>query len=614
MVKFSASPSSLPSFTASHLRLTKPSPVAASTAGPRFERGRGKGRKRGTKAEGEEEKVQADGDESKADGGVDGASGGSREDWRLEELRAKRAFIGHLDSEGGGGGTSGASASGVYVLLYSRDATRYPFTVHSVDFVTMREVAQYAVLSLEEAEQRMKSRTKRFEKLINAVPTLAKLEGERHQEQRREQRQVEAGGGGEGGEGVVGGGSSDGQGVQIKRKQVVGVSHGNVEGEDDFALLDSQLTDTAAGRAGKRGAGGEAAGAGDDDEDDDDDPFSFPTSKAGAGRRGGGRGVARKDREAAIDFRAEFDDDDETHEEPSVLADADVEEEEAENVDEPTLESEEEEDNEAGKKRTEELLKKADEDEKERKDGMEKGRKKGGRGSKGRGQAEDDSDEDDDDDDSDDSSGVSSDDDGDDDDADDDSDDADDDVDMDDGEGKGQEKSEGDRSSVAASQPSSTQPSPLPAEKDRKRSRGPESDPAAVAVKGDGALVGDGQSAAASDSAAAPAKRLRTAAFPSAAAPAISAPGSGPASTSSPPPLTDAIVLAEFAATPRLSVTELTKRLTKTMAPHPIDKAAFIDILKRCCELDPTTKTLSIKQQTHTATNATLAPTPPVSA
>ena len=141
----------------------------------------------------------------KADGGpLEGAAAGSKDDWRLEELRVKRAFVGHLDSDVGG--NSGATAGGVYVLLYSRDATRYPLTVHSVDFVTMREVAHYAVLSLEEAEQRMKSRVKRFEKLINAVPTLAKLEGERHQDQRREQRQAEAGAGGEGGEGETRGG------------------------------------------------------------------------------------------------------------------------------------------------------------------------------------------------------------------------------------------------------------------------------------------------------------------------------------------------------------------------------------------------------------------------
>ena len=646
MVKFVASASSLPSFSASQLRLTKPSPAAPSTSGPRFERGKGKGRKRTGKADGgggdkgEEEKSQADGEETKADGGaLDGAGSGSRDDWRLEELRVKRTFVGHLD--GDGGGNSGASAGGVYVLLYSRDATRYPLTVHPVDFVTMREVAQYAVLSLEEAEQRMKVRTKRFEKLINAVPTLAKLEGERHQDQRREQRQAEVGAGGEGGEGEAGGGGAgggdDGQGVQIKRKQVVGVFHGNVEGEDDVALLDSRLADSTASRAGKRSGSGDLAGAGDDDEDDDDDPFSFPTSSSSsAGRRGARPG--RKDREAAIDFRAEFDDDDETHEEPSVLADADVEEEEAENVDEPTIESEEEEDNEAGKKRTEELLKKAEEEEKERREGMDKGRKKGGKGTKGRGQAEDDSDEDDEDDSDDSGDGLSSDDDADEDDGDDLSDDVDDDVDMEDGERKVQDKGDGNRVNLTITQTPTAQPSPLPlpasiasssatfasasalssapsarvsaAERDRKRSRGPESDGATVSGKGEGALVGDAQSATTSDSSAAPPKRPRTIAPSSAAAPSASAPSAGlpSTSTSAVPPLTDAVVLAEFAITPRLTVTELTKRLTKSMAPHPIDKAAFIDILKRCCELDPNTKTLSVKPHNTSNTNAT--PTP----
>lgn len=73
-------------------------------------------------------------------------------------------------------------------------------------------------------------------------------------------------------------------------------------------------------------------------------------------------------------------------------------------------------------------------------------------------------------------------------------------------------------------------------------------------------------------------------------------------SSSSPSVLTESLVRAEFADSPRQTVTELTKRLTRSMAPHPIDKATLIAILKRVCELDPTTKQLALKQPINPAT------------
>ena len=349
--------------------------------------------------EGEEGEERGGGevDDVKGGGGEGGAESvapsGAKDEWRLEDLKLRKTFIGHSESLGPRDSAAASPPSSSYVLLYSRDLNRYPLQVSIPHFLLMREVAHYATLSLEEAEQRMKVKVKRFEKLINASPTLAKLEGERQSDVKREAKaqRMEAadsggGEGGGGGEGEMsgGGGGGGGEGVHIKRKAVVGVSHGNVEGEDDFELLDSQLTTNGMRGGSKRGGGGE------EEEEDDDDPLSFSNAeKPGGGRRGARSALTRsrrEGREAAIDFKASFDDDDETHEEPSLLADAEDEDADVDvNVDEPTIESEEEEDNDSGKKRTEELMRKAEEEESQRRreGATALTKKKGGQGGGG---------------------------------------------------------------------------------------------------------------------------------------------------------------------------------------------------------------------------------------
>ena len=490
------------------------------------------------------------------------AAAGSDE-WRLDDVKARRSFTGQSELSSGVSSDGGSS----YVLLYTRDAAKQPFSVHPCDFVVMREQANYHVLSLEEAEQRMKQRAKRFDKKMNALPTLVRLEGERQMEQRIQDAAANdtaaGGGGGSGsGGGLPGTTGDDGQqGVQIRRKVTVGVS---VDDDDEAGGRDdTAVASTAAG------------------EEDDDDPFNSADSTGRGRGRKGGKLLKRdnSDKEAGIDYRDEFDDDDETHEDKSALADGNEHDDEEQiNVDEQTIESEDEEENEAAKKRTESLIQQAEDELNKQSNTDSEAAERG----EGRKKAKQDSNLDSDLE-SDDEAEVEE--------------EADtteaDDSEVDDEEMDDVEDSELDISSDSEDGHGSTLPAAagtvsagLAAQvsvsagrstdgREKKRSR--MSSEAEVAGAADGMETG-GEAAS---------KKLK--ASPAAATATASQSAVGGAE------LDDSLVRSAFLSHPRATIQELTKRLTRATYPQPIDKARLIAILRRVCELDPNTKQLTLK-------------------
>ena len=607
VIKFVSS--ALPNFAAASLRLTRPTTAArrANRLPPHI--GKKKGKKH-TAAQHDDKAQQSEASDDvragqhPASGTVDGSNilgsdaltslslvtssspsqaAADSDEWRLDDVKARRSYTGQAELSGGGAADSGSS----YVLLYSRDSSRQPFTIHPCDFVVMREQANYHVLSLEEAEQRMKQRAKRFDKKMNALPTLARLEGERQMEQRLQDASgsdaAAGGGGGGGGEGGLPGTTGDDgqQGVQIRRKVAVGAS-----AEDDEL-------------GGRDDTAGAAAAAGEDEAEDDDVFNSAGGAGRGRGRKSGK--VGKRDKEAGIDYRDEFDDDDETHEDRNALADGNEhDEDEQMNVDEPTIESEDEEENEATKKRTEELIKQAEDDISKAssshaeadKDKAKKAKKNSSMDSDSDGDgAELKEEEELDSSDADDSDNGMEDED------EDDVDDSELDISSDEEEVHDSSNNNTNNSAAAVSSPPpraaatplAAAATPVPSAssvrssdaRERKRSRA--SSEAESEAANDGvAAVGEAANKKVKAS-------LPTSAIPTSTAAAAPTSGGGAE-------LDDSLVRSAFASHPRATIQELTKRLTKATYPQPIDKAKLIAILKRVCELDPTTKQLTLKQ------------------